>query len=62
MEKEENEYSEKLKFVLKTFNELMEKGVEFKPNALASEDIKNLFPNNNVFQKLLNDTNSNNKK
>lgn len=53
LEEEGNEYSNKLKYALKTFNELSEKGVEFHPNQLAPEEVKNLFPTNPIMQKLL---------
>ena len=55
LEEEGNEYSNKLKYALKTFNELSEKGVEFHPNQLAPEEVKNLFPTNQIIQKLLGD-------
>lgn len=55
LEEEGNEYSNKLKYALKTFNELSEKGVEFHPNQLAPEEVKNLFPANPIIQKLLGD-------
>jgi len=55
LEEEGNEYSNKLKYALKTFNELSEKGVEFHPNQLAPEEVKNLFPTNPIIQKLLGD-------
>lgn len=50
-----HDYSEKLKFALKTFNELLDKGIEFQPNSLVAEDVKNLFPDMNLVQKLLGD-------